>query len=94
MTALTSLARVVAAERGYAQPTRTVRHTHISDRPLVFVPLALAGEANAPLAAMVGDNRLAPSLLVVPEPRDRTGAIRFRGGASRRRYEICGVLRG
>jgi hypothetical protein len=27
---------------------------HISHRPFVFIPLALAGEANAPLAAMVG----------------------------------------
>jgi hypothetical protein len=71
MTLLTSLARAVAAERGRAQPIRTVRHVHISDRPLVFVPLQLAGEANAPLAAMLGDDREAPHLLVVYEPRDR-----------------------
>ena len=53
---LTSLARAIAAERETAQPIRTVRHVHVSDRPLVFIPLALAGEANAPLAAMVGDD--------------------------------------
>jgi len=41
-----------------------VRHVHVSDRPLVFIPLALAGEANAPLAAMVGDEARAPRLLV------------------------------
>jgi hypothetical protein len=70
MTTLTSLARALAADRGTAQPTCTVRHAHISPRPLVFIPLALAGEANAPLAAMVGDNPRAPKLLVVPEPRD------------------------
>ncbi len=71
MTTLTSLARALAADRGIAQPACTVRHAHISPRPLVFIPLALAGEANAPLAAMVGDNPRAPKLLVVPEPRDR-----------------------
>jgi hypothetical protein len=77
VTALTSLARVLAVESGRAQPIRTVRHTHISERPLVFVPIALAGEANAPVAAMVGDNRLAPTLLVVPEPRDRAQRFAF-----------------
>jgi hypothetical protein len=29
---------------------------HISERPLVFIPLALAGEANAPLAALACDS--------------------------------------
>lgn len=71
MTLLTSLARALAAESGRAQPIRTVRHVHVSDRPLVFVPLQLAGEAGAPLAAMLGDDRDAPHLLVVYEPRDR-----------------------
>ena len=51
MSTLTALARAIAAERGAAQPACTVRHVHISERPLVFIPLALAGEANAPLAA-------------------------------------------
>jgi hypothetical protein len=77
MSTLTSLARAAAAQAGRAQLIRTVRHVHISDRPLVFIPLALAGEANAPLAAMVGDNRLSPTILVVPEPRDRTERFAF-----------------
>ena len=71
MTLLTSLARALAAESGRAVPIRAVRHVHVSDRPLVFVPLQLAGEANAPLAAMLGDDRDAPHLLVVYEPRHR-----------------------
>jgi hypothetical protein len=50
---------------------------HISDRPLVFIPLALAGEANAPLAALIGDDPQAPRLLVVPEPRDRDQRFAF-----------------
>jgi len=71
VSTLTSLARAIAADTGTAQPTCTVRHIHISPRPLVFIPLALAGEANAPLATMAGDDPQAPVLLVVPEPRDR-----------------------
>lgn len=77
MTTLTSLARVIAVSTGFAQPICTVRHVHLSERPLVFIPLALAGEANAPLAALVGDNPATPVLLVVPEPRDRDQRFRF-----------------
>jgi hypothetical protein len=69
---LTSLARLLAVETGRAQPTKTVRHVHLSDRPLVLVAAQLAGEACAPLAALVGDDRAQPRLLVVYEPRDRT----------------------
>jgi hypothetical protein len=72
MTLLTSLARALAAERGRAEPIRTVRHVHLSARPLVFIPLQLAGEANAPLAALIGDDPARPRMLTVYEPRDRT----------------------
>jgi len=77
MSTLTALARTIAADTGTAQRICTVRHVHVSPRPLVFVPLALAGEANAPLAAMVGDDPQAPALLVVPEPRDRDQRFAF-----------------
>lgn len=77
MSTLTSLARAIAAERGVAQPACAVRHVHISERPLVFIPLALAGEANAPLAVMIGDESGAPRLLIVPEPRDRDQRFAF-----------------
>ena len=56
MSLLTALAQVLAAETGRAQPVRTARHVHLADRPLVFVPLQLAGEACAPLAVLVGDD--------------------------------------
>jgi len=72
MTTLTSLARGLAVESGHAELIRTVRHVHLSDRPLVFIPLQLAGEANAPLAALAGDDRDKPRLLAVYEPRNRT----------------------
>jgi len=77
MSTLRALARVIAAERQFAQPICTVRHVHVSDRPLVVIPLALSGEACAPLAAMVGDDPREPGLLLVPEPRDRDQRFAF-----------------
>ncbi|MEU9066438.1 hypothetical protein AB0D60_06005 [Streptomyces sp. NPDC048306] len=71
MSLITTLARLEAVRTGRAQPAATVRHRHLSDRPLVFVPLITAGEAGAPLGALVGTDRDAPRLLVVPQPRDR-----------------------
>jgi hypothetical protein len=77
---LTSLARLLAVETGRAQPTKTVRHVHLSDRPLVLVAAQLAGEACAPLAALVGDDRARPRLLVVYEPRNRTQRFAWAAG--------------
>ncbi|MBS2963737.1 hypothetical protein KGA66_11805 [Actinocrinis puniceicyclus] len=71
MSALAALARVEAFEAGRAVPLATVRHVHLSARPLVFVPVLMAGEAAAPLAALVGTDRTDPRLLVVDQPRDR-----------------------
>lgn len=48
MSTLRALARAQALSAGVAQPVATVRHLHLSPRPLVLVPLAMAGEANAP----------------------------------------------
>ncbi|GAA0724018.1 hypothetical protein Drose_01810 [Dactylosporangium roseum] len=77
MTSLTSIARALAVRDRTAQRITTVRHTHISSRPLVFIPLMLAGEANAPLAAMVGDRPDAPRLFIVPQPRNRDQRFAF-----------------
>jgi hypothetical protein len=77
VTLLTSLARVEAAAVGRARRIRTVRHVHLSDRPLMVIPLQLAGEACAPLAAMVGDDQDKPRLLTVYEPRDRGKRFEF-----------------
>ncbi|MEU6575824.1 hypothetical protein [Streptomyces sp. NPDC046805] len=71
MSLIATLARLEAVSTGRARPTATVRHRHLSDHPLVFVPLTTAGEAGAPLGALVGTDRDAPRLLVVPQPRDR-----------------------
>jgi hypothetical protein len=77
MSTLTSLARAQAVRAGRAQPIATVRHLHVHDRPLVLIPLTLAGEANAPLAAMAGDDPDAPRLLLVAQPRNRDQRFAF-----------------
>ncbi|MFJ4814445.1 hypothetical protein [Streptomyces sp. NPDC088801] len=71
MSLISTLARLEAVSTGRAQPAATVRHRHLGDRPLVLVPLITAGEAGAPLGALVGTDRDAPRLLAVPQPRDR-----------------------
>ncbi|MDQ8707378.1 hypothetical protein RCO28_33650 [Streptomyces sp. LHD-70] len=71
MSLIHTLARMEAVESGHAQPLATVRHRHLAARPLVFVPLTTAGEAGAPLGALVGADRDRPRLLFVPQPRDR-----------------------
>ncbi|SEL81815.1 hypothetical protein [Nonomuraea pusilla] len=85
MSLLTSLARLRALHEGVAQPIATVRHCHLSRRPMVFIPLKLSGEAAAPLAAMLGTDRDRPRLLVVTQPRNRDQ--RFAWAA-----ELAGVL--
>src|SRR5215472_12108844 len=77
MSALDALARAQAASTGLAQPVSTVRHVHIAGRPLVLVALTLAGEANAPLAAMVGDAPESGHLLIVGQPRNRDQRFAF-----------------
>ncbi|MGC0421477.1 hypothetical protein [Embleya sp. AB8] len=71
MSAVGALGRLRAAATGVAQPAATVRHRHLSGRPVVLVPYVLAGEAFAPLAALVGTDPDRPQLFVVPQPRDR-----------------------
>ncbi|MEU8703733.1 hypothetical protein [Streptomyces sp. NPDC048565] len=71
MSLISTLARLEAVDSGRAQPLATVRHRHLTAEPLVLVPLTTAGEAGAPLGALVGTDRAAPTLLVVAQPRDR-----------------------
>ncbi|GAA2678904.1 hypothetical protein [Actinoplanes palleronii] len=77
MSTLTALARAQAVASGRAQPIATVRHLHVHDHPMVLVPLAMAGEANAPLAALAGTDPAKPELLVVTQPRDRNERFAF-----------------
>jgi len=77
MSVIGAYARARAAAAGIAAPIASVRHLWLCEAPLVVVPLAMAGEANAPLAAMVGTAQDRPTLLVVPQPRDRSRRFRF-----------------
>ena len=77
MSTLTALARAQAVAEGHAQRIATVRHLHLHERPMVLIPLAMAGEANAPLAAMVGTSPSDPRLFVVPQPRNRDQRFAF-----------------
>ncbi len=85
MSTLVALARAEAAATGRAQPIATVCHLHVHDRPFVLIPLAMAGEANAPLAAMAGTAAGDPRLLVVRQPRNREERFRFAA-------ELAGLL--
>ncbi|MFG2825153.1 hypothetical protein ACGFX4_37720 [Kitasatospora sp. NPDC048365] len=77
MSLLSTLARLEAVRSGRAEPLATVCHRHLSERPLVLVPLATAGESGAPLAALVGTERAAPRLLLVPQPLNRTQRFEY-----------------
>ncbi|MEU4244042.1 hypothetical protein [Actinoplanes sp. NPDC026619] len=77
MSTLVALARAQAFAAGRAQPIATVRHLHVHDHPLVLIPLAMAGEANAPLAAMLGTSPDRPRLLFVAQPRNRAERFAF-----------------
>ncbi|GGS83553.1 hypothetical protein GCM10010156_47700 [Planobispora rosea] len=79
MSTLLALARLRAMRDGTAQRITTVRHCHVAERPMVFIPLKLAGEAAAPLGAMVGTDPGHPRLLVVPQPRNRDLRFAFAG---------------
>ncbi|WP_425827540.1 hypothetical protein [Streptomyces fractus] len=83
MSALTTVAALHATRTGQAQRLTTVRHHHIDDRPFALVPLTLAGEACAPLAALTGTDPERPTLLTVHRPQDRT-----------ERFDFCARLAG
>lgn len=74
---MTSLARVLAADQGRPQQITVYRHIPIPAQPIVLVPITLAGETNAPLAVMVGQDRNEPEVIVTRQPRDRSERLRF-----------------
>lgn len=83
MPLLSTLARLEAVRAGRARPLATVRHRHLGAEPLVLVPLTTAGEAGAPLGAMLGTDRDDPRILVIPQPRDRDLRWEFLGELAR-----------
>ncbi|WP_329176824.1 hypothetical protein [Streptomyces sp. NBC_01477] len=77
MSTLTTVASLHATRTGCAEPIATVRHQHLDDNPFVLIPLTLAGEACAPLAAMAGTDRDDPVLLTVRQPRNIAERFQF-----------------
>ncbi|MGW0004684.1 hypothetical protein ACWDT6_12690 [Nocardia grenadensis] len=77
MSVLSALAKVTAVRSGRAEPIADRRHYHLSDRPLVLVPLRLAGESAAPLAVALGSSPHDATVLIVAQPRDRVLRLRF-----------------
>ncbi|MFF7656470.1 hypothetical protein ACFZCY_42760 [Streptomyces sp. NPDC007983] len=66
MSLLTSLLRMRAADSGHAVRTSRLRHFHLSDRPLMLLPLRHPGPMARPLAVMLGTTPARPRLLVAP----------------------------
>jgi hypothetical protein len=77
LSTLVALARAQASATDRAQPIATVCHLHVSAQPFVLIPLAMAGEAHAPLAVLAGADPRAPELLVVSQPRNRDERFAF-----------------
>lgn len=71
------MAHIEAMETMEAKPVTRFRHRHLSERPLVVVPMTMAGEAGTPLAAMVGHARKSPTLFLVGQPRNRDQRFAF-----------------
>jgi hypothetical protein len=78
MTLVSALAHLEAMATQTAQPLSAYRHRHLSDRPLVLIPLMMAGEAGAPLAVIAGTSKFGGGqILIVPQPRNRDQRFAF-----------------
>ncbi|NKQ59058.1 hypothetical protein HFP15_40070 [Amycolatopsis sp. K13G38] len=77
MSRVSALAHLEAMAAMTAEPQTRFRHRHLSDRPLVVIPLTMAGEAGTPLAVLVGESSRSSTLLVVGQPRNRDQRFAF-----------------
>ncbi|WP_069885927.1 hypothetical protein [Streptomyces luteocolor] len=66
MSRLSTLLRLEAAETERAQDASTIRHFHLTEQPLVLLPLNRSGTEADLLAVMYGDDPARPHLLVAP----------------------------
>ncbi|MFB7576294.1 hypothetical protein [Streptomyces sp. NPDC056165] len=66
MSRLSTLLRLEAAETETAQDASLVGHFHLTEQPLVFLPLNRSGTEATPLAVMLGTDPAHPHLLVAP----------------------------
>ena len=71
MNELKVVARIAAQERGEAVALTRERPYALSDRPLVMIPIVMAGESPVLFALGIGDGRGRCRVHVCAEPRDR-----------------------
>ncbi|MEV8327674.1 hypothetical protein [Kitasatospora sp. NPDC056731] len=93
MSMVSALARVQAMESMTAVTVTAYRHRRLSDRPLVVIPLTMAGETGAPLAAMVGASKRDATLLVVEQPRNRDQRFAFAAALGERVMDYINSFR-
>ncbi|MEV0855123.1 hypothetical protein [Nocardia fluminea] len=77
MSRVSALARIEAMESTQAVPVTQYRHRRLSPKPLVVIPLVMAGEAGSPLAMMVGSAKRSGRLIIVGQPRNPDQRFRF-----------------
>ncbi|MGW8847962.1 hypothetical protein ACWGNE_09275 [Streptomyces xiamenensis] len=70
MSLLTTLQQLRAAQTQHAQPLSRLRYFHITDQPLLFLPLNRPGETGRPLAVMTGSDPRHPHLFLAPPGDD------------------------
>ncbi|MEU0785362.1 hypothetical protein ABZ341_27750 [Streptomyces sp. NPDC006173] len=75
MSRLSTLLRLEAAQTQTVQDASMVSHFHLTEQPLIFLPLNRSGTEASPLAVMFGDDPARPRLLVAP-PTGRPTAFR------------------
>ncbi|MGC5007809.1 hypothetical protein [Streptomyces sp. NBC_00353] len=75
MSRLSTLLRLEAAETETVQDASMIGHFHLTDQPLIFLPLNRSGTEATPLAVMLGSDPGHPRLLVAP-PGGRPTAFR------------------
>ncbi|MFF8531671.1 hypothetical protein ACN6K9_002546 [Streptomyces sp. SAS_267] len=75
MSRLSTLLRLEAAQTQTVQDASMVSHFHLTEQPLIFLPLNRSGTEASPLAVMFGDDPARPHLLVAP-PTGRPTAFR------------------
>src|SRR5258706_1862765 len=71
MSAMEEIHHLRAIEAGEAMPLATARHVHLSEDPMVVLAYHLAGDLGAPLGFLLGTARGMPTVIAVPEPRNR-----------------------
>src|SRR5262245_49648728 len=82
MNELKVVARLTAQERGEAVPLTRERPYPISDRPMVMIPIVMAGESPVLFALGIADGRMVCRVHVCAEPRNRDQQYAMLGRAA------------